>query len=63
MSSAATDVTTLQPNARAPQARFERVLYGLPCAHCGTYYPSDFQQCPTCRSAERVPTVVQQKLR
>ncbi len=28
--------------------------YGLPCAHCKTYYAADLQACPTCKSPQRV---------
>jgi hypothetical protein len=28
--------------------------YGLPCANCRAYYPSDMQACPICNSKERV---------
>lgn len=28
--------------------------YGLPCANCRAYYPSDMQACPICQSKERV---------
>jgi len=28
--------------------------YGLPCAHCRAYYPSDMQACPICKSKERI---------
>ena len=31
-----------------------RVGYGLPCAHCGTYYGADLTVCPVCQSSERV---------
>lgn len=28
--------------------------YGLPCAHCKTYYAADLPACPTCKSPQRV---------
>ena len=28
--------------------------YGLPCAKCRAYYPSDMHACPICKSQERV---------
>jgi len=28
--------------------------FGLPCAHCRTYYPADLKECPVCKSSERV---------
>lgn len=31
-----------------------RIGYGLPCAHCGTYYAADVNACPVCGSGERV---------
>jgi hypothetical protein len=30
------------------------VGYGLPCANCRAYYPSDMQACPICKSKERI---------
>jgi hypothetical protein len=35
--------------------------YGLPCANCRAYYPSDMHACPICKSQERVsPTATVQ---
>src|SRR5205814_5726957 len=31
--------------------------YGLPCAHCKTYYASDLAACPVCKSPQRVSPV------
>jgi hypothetical protein len=31
--------------------------YGLPCAHCKTYYTSDLPACPVCKSPQRVSAV------
>src|ERR1700680_172497 len=28
--------------------------YGLPCAHCKTYYAADLQACPVCKGKQRV---------
>jgi hypothetical protein len=28
--------------------------YGLPCAHCKTYYAADLASCPVCKSPQRV---------
>src|ERR1700733_178628 len=28
--------------------------YGLPCANCRAYYPSDMETCPICKSHQRV---------
>ena len=39
------------------QVKYERILYGLPCAHCGTYYSADGVSCPICHSSDRVPAV------
>lgn len=33
----------------------QKVLYGLPCAKCSTYYSADMTACPVCRFGERVP--------
>src|ERR1700681_4643692 len=35
----------------APNAR---VLYGLPCANCRTYYAACLTVCPTCNSRQRL---------
>jgi hypothetical protein len=32
-----------------------KVLYGLPCAKCKTYYPAELPTCPLCKCPERVP--------
>jgi hypothetical protein len=45
------------------QTPFQRILYGLPCAKCGTYYAADLQSCPICRCADRVPAVTHHKVR
>ncbi len=44
-----------RPNAfvEAPIAP-KHTGYGLPCAHCKTYYAADLQACPTCKSPQRV---------
>ena len=31
-----------------------QVGYGLPCAHCKTYYTADLGACPVCKSPQRV---------
>ena len=31
-----------------------KVLYGLPCAKCRTYYSADLTACPVCSCGERV---------
>jgi hypothetical protein len=38
----------------AAQTGHGKVLYGLPCARCGAYYPADLAICPVCNSTERV---------
>src|ERR1039457_4454025 len=46
-------VQTAQP--RLDVAMEHRVIgYGLPCAKCRVYYPSDMHACPICKSQERV---------
>jgi hypothetical protein len=32
-----------------------KVLYGLPCAECKTYYSAGLTACPVCKCRERVP--------
>ena len=34
--------------------------YGLPCAHCKTYYAADLPACPICKNPQRVSPVEQQ---
>jgi hypothetical protein len=43
-------------SASAPNVAMEHKLigYGLPCANCRAYYPSDMNACPICKSQERV---------
>ncbi|HEY1262173.1 MAG TPA: hypothetical protein VGF06_01550 [Terriglobales bacterium] len=46
-----------EPAAKPPAAappRMERVLYGLPCAHCRSYYAAELDTCPICKHRERV---------
>jgi hypothetical protein len=43
----------LTDNSLAPK----QVGYGLPCAHCKTYYTSDLPACPVCKSPQRVSAV------
>jgi hypothetical protein len=33
----------------------QKVLYGLPCAKCRTYYLAKLPRCPLCKCPERVP--------
>jgi uncharacterized OB-fold protein len=47
----------------AAPTKYERILYGLPCAHCGTYYAADVESCPICHSSDRVPAVARLGLR
>ena len=44
-----------RPNAftNAPMAP-KHTGYGLPCAHCKTYYAADLPACPICKSPQRV---------
>lgn len=42
----------------APPVAPRQVGYGMPCAHCKTYYAADLKACPVCKAVERVsPTV------
>jgi len=44
-----------KPGPLSPTARGRKVAgYGLPCARCRTYYASDLEACPNCKSHERV---------
>ena len=31
-----------------------KVLYGLPCANCRSYYESNLTSCPICRCSDRI---------
>jgi hypothetical protein len=43
----------------APQITPKQTGYGMPCAHCKTYYASDLKACPVCKGGERLsPTAV-----
>jgi len=46
------DTQTSERSGRKPAG------YGLPCAKCRTYYPTDLPNCPVCQSPERVSPVV-----
>jgi len=49
------DTASTLSSARPADVKYERILYGLPCAGCGTYYASHVELCPICQSSERVP--------
>lgn len=38
----------------APAIVPKQAGYGMPCAHCKTYYAADLAACPVCKAAERV---------
>jgi len=38
------------------------VGYGLPCANCRAYYPSDMPACPICQSKDRISATAAPKL-
>jgi len=42
------------PEGKGTKATPRRIGYGLPCAHCGTYYSAEVNACPVCGSGERV---------
>jgi hypothetical protein len=43
----------------APPIVPKQAGYGMPCAHCKTYYAADLTACPVCKAAERVsPTAM-----
>ena len=54
----AADLHKVARSAPAPAAATPVSLkpagYGLPCAHCRTYYAADLSACPVCNSTERV---------
>lgn len=40
--------------ARQAELAPKQIGYGLPCAHCKTYYAADLAACPVCKSPQRV---------
>jgi len=44
--------------AKTAPVDLKPVGYGLPCAKCRSYYPSNLSACPICRSSERVSSKV-----
>jgi hypothetical protein len=40
-----------------PSLAPRQIGYGLPCAHCKTYYTADLAACPVCKSPQRVSPV------
>jgi hypothetical protein len=40
--------------AGGPQVAPKQAGYGMPCAHCKTYYAADLKTCPVCKAADRV---------
>lgn len=58
-----TSDTTVDHNSQSgfdssPQLGRKAIGYGMPCAKCRTYYASDLNTCPVCKSAERVSPIV-----
>ena len=51
----------LQAPPRPLQHGLGRVLYGLPCAHCGRYYAASLNACPICNCRERVSALAAQE--
>jgi hypothetical protein len=43
-----------QTATRSVPPRYERILYGLPCANCHSYYAAALGACPICKCPERV---------
>jgi hypothetical protein len=47
-----------RPVSGVPVAAEKKLAgYGMPCAHCHAYYPSDLPVCPICKSPERVSPI------
>jgi hypothetical protein len=42
------------PRLASSPLQIKAIGYGLPCAHCHAYYPSDMNSCPICKSPDRV---------
>jgi uncharacterized OB-fold protein len=54
----------LEKRDQRPRTRVEppSVLYGLPCADCGAYYPANLKACPVCGSVERVSPIGKRRI-
>lgn len=63
MNASSGGVAPLAAPTAANQTAFHRILYGLPCARCGSYYAAELEACPICHCSERVSPVAQAKLR
>jgi len=50
------------PTRSKSDAETRAAGYGLPCANCRAYYPSDMPACPICQSKERVSASVAPKI-
>jgi hypothetical protein len=37
-----------------PRELCKKILYGLPCANCRSYYQSDLAICPICQCSDRI---------
>ena len=46
--------TDQEMNRESGGRRNPKILYGLPCACCRTYYASNLEICPLCGSSDRV---------
>lgn len=54
VSLSATGLRSGGAQAYAPSQSAHNAGYGMPCAKCRAYYPSDMDACPICKSRERV---------
>ncbi len=41
-------------NHAEPRELRRKILYGLPCANCRSYYESDLAACPICQCSQRI---------
>ncbi len=53
------DTQTIERTAKASPSSGPQMVqagYGMPCAHCKTYYAADLKACPVCKGGERIST-------
>jgi hypothetical protein len=50
------------PARSKPDMETRAAGYGMPCANCRAYYPSDMQACPICKSKERISATAPPKI-
>ena len=47
-------LAAVMENHTEPRKLRRKILYGLPCANCRSYYESNLAVCPICECSERI---------